>query len=488
MSNSTSILKMSISETVTSGEDDGISVERELGVIHNVKIIGFTSENDRQYTPEALEEAIPLYEGVRVNIDHPEKHPTQQRSSYDRFGKLTNVRFVQGKGLYGDLVYLKSHPMAEMICEAAERMPELFGMSHNAQGEGVVNKKGIFIVSKVTEVRHVDVVADPATTQSLEESSDSCKTVKKTKEAAYSGVGYKSKHQGPRARRGYVKAKSKSAIKSTATEAMDNDGSDMDVEVDPSEKKDRELHYKVLQIITRDDMADDRKADAVMELLQNSEEEGDDMNATEAKDGSMGSKEEAKDRIPDPEKDTSTDDTDESLEAYGKDEEKKADKKSKLLSVIDAEMSSEEKAEAIEAMYGDGEEPVEKDAAAGDMDEGEDEPDGDEADPALSQGKKERVKAVKVKESKRFKTVHDELSFYKAKDRIRELCESSGIKYEDQLVEDLSSLTADAAARQIKRLAIRSEKPKCSTPRPLQESKGETGIPGNDSIFRWLQN
>lgn len=493
MSNSTSILKMDISETVTSGEEDGISVERELGVIHNVKIIGFTSENDRQYTPEALEEAIPLYEGVRVNIDHPEKHPTQQRSSYDRFGKLTNVRFVQGKGLYGDLVYLKSHPMAEMICEAAERMPELFGMSHNAQGEGVVNKKGIFVVSKVTEVRHVDVVADPATTQSLEESADSCKAVKKTKEAAYSGVGYKSKHQGPKARRGYVKAKSKSAIKSTATEAANNDGGDMDVEVKPEEEKDKELHYKVMQIITRDDMADDRKADAVMELLQNTSEGDDDMNATEAKDGSMDAKEEAKDRIPDPEKDTSTDDTDESLEAYGDEEKKKSDKKSKLLSMIDSEMSSEEKADAIEAMYGEEgedseEDPAKKDMSAGDMDEGEDEPDGDEADPALSKGKKERVKAVKVKESKRFKSVHDELLFYKAKDRIRELCESSGIKYEDQLVEDLSSLTADAAARQIKRLAIRSEKPKCSTPRPLQESKGETGVPGNDSLFRWLQN
>jgi hypothetical protein len=59
--------------------------------------------------------------------------------------------------------------MAARICEAAERMPDAFGLSHNAQGEGD-EKDGIFVVSKIVEVRHVDVVADPATTKSLSES------------------------------------------------------------------------------------------------------------------------------------------------------------------------------------------------------------------------------------------------------------------------------------------------------------------------------
>lgn len=48
-------------------------------------------------------------------------------------------------------------------------MPDAFGLSHNAQGEGD-EKDGIFVVSKIVEVRHVDVVADPATTKSLSES------------------------------------------------------------------------------------------------------------------------------------------------------------------------------------------------------------------------------------------------------------------------------------------------------------------------------
>jgi hypothetical protein len=135
-----------------------------------VKILGFKSLNGRRYTPEAVKSAAKLYEGAMVNIDHPEGKPTGQRSAYDRFGKLVNIRYVEGEGLFGDLEYLTKHPMALRVAEAAERMPELYGMSHNAEGEGEDDDEGIFVVNRITEVRHVDLVADPATTKSLSES------------------------------------------------------------------------------------------------------------------------------------------------------------------------------------------------------------------------------------------------------------------------------------------------------------------------------
>lgn len=145
-----------------------LKVDRNRGIIRGVKILGLISENGRQYMPDAVRKAAKLYEGIRVNIDHPNK-PDDVRSAESRFGKLVRVRFIEGDGLYGDLEFLRSHPMAERICEAAERMPDAFGLSHNAQGEGDENKDGIFVVSKIVEVRHVDVVADPATTKSLSE-------------------------------------------------------------------------------------------------------------------------------------------------------------------------------------------------------------------------------------------------------------------------------------------------------------------------------
>ena len=174
-------MKRIIRESVMS--TSALRVDRKAGIIHGVKVLGLVSENGRRYTPAAVKAAAKLYEGVRVNVDHPEKDASQPRSAYDRLGKLINIRYVEGEGLYGDLEILMTHPMAKRICEAAERMPDAFGMSHNAQGEGEENKDGTFVVSKIVEVRHVDLVADPATTKSLSEST-SMKKMKESNEKA----------------------------------------------------------------------------------------------------------------------------------------------------------------------------------------------------------------------------------------------------------------------------------------------------------------
>jgi hypothetical protein len=164
---------ISLHEEVRSSS--GLHVDRDAGVIRNVKILGYESKNGRRYTAEAMKRAINLYEGVRCNIDHPhvlgKEKPDAPRSSYDRFGRLINVRYVEGQGLFGDLEYLKSHPMAPRVMEAAERMPDLFGLSHNAEGKGDT-ENGVFVVHEIVELRHVDLVPDAATNQSLAESYD----------------------------------------------------------------------------------------------------------------------------------------------------------------------------------------------------------------------------------------------------------------------------------------------------------------------------
>lgn len=427
-----------------------LMVDREAGVIRNVKIIGFNSQNGRRYTSGALKAAIPLYEGIKVNVDHPEKGPTQQRSSYDRFGKFVNVRFVEGEGLFGDLVYLKSHPIAEQVCEAAERMPDVFGMSHNAQGEGIVDKRGIFEVNKITEVRHVDLVADPATTQSLAESKQATK--QETEEAAYSGVYRKSKKRPPQARRNFVKSKSQSANKPTGTiKEADENSQPVDAKVDDGDKMKKDLHYRVMQILTRDDLADDQKADELIDFL--ADELGDiEMDATE----SVKETEEAMDRIDDKPKEDEKDSSDDTEE--GMDADKKADS-------VDAE----EKMDTCEKC-GSKMKPM-KESDDSDMDDKE--------------IGKERMKPVKES-----KDPEAELAYLKAKDKIRDLCEASGVKFEESLVEDLSSLEESAMERQIKRIAAAyvAAKPKCPpASAPLQESKGSS-IPEGESLFRWLQN
>lgn len=147
-----------------------LQVDKQACIIRNVKLLGFISKNGREYTPEAIKEAVPLYEGVPVNVDHTIDNKVP-RSVHDRLGRLINVHFVEGEGLYGDLVYLEKHPMAERLVEAAERMPDAMGFSHSADGLVRKLKGGIEQVYKISKVNSVDLVADPATCNSLSEST-----------------------------------------------------------------------------------------------------------------------------------------------------------------------------------------------------------------------------------------------------------------------------------------------------------------------------
>ena len=404
-------------------------VDRDKGIIKGVKIIGFNSQNGRRYLPEALKEAVPLYEGIKVNIDHPEKGPTQQRSSHDRFGKFINVRFVESEGIYGDLLYLKNHPLADSVCEAAEReeMNDVFGMSHNAQGEGTVDKNDIFVVSRITEVRHVDLVADPATTKSLTESQSPSE--QETEEAAGNRVRYKSKRQAPGAKRKFVKAKSKGAKKPTGT---------------LKESEDIDLHGEVMQILVNNEMPDEKKADAIIDFLTK-EIGGEEMDATE----SVEVKDETK-----------------IVEAKKPEDEKEKEMKEEVCDKCGSKMEQ----------YGD----KEKMSEADDEEDGEDE-DGEHEDE--EQDKKMMKESIDPEK---------ELAHYKTKDAIRTLCESNGVEFEESLVQDLGGLSPESLERQIKRIAAANlaAKPKCSpTQATFQESKeGSKKFPEGDSLFRWLAN
>ena len=143
-------------------------VDRAAGVIFGVRVLGRKSDNGREYLPEAIARALPLYEGASVRVNHP-KRPDDQRDTEDVLGWLVNARQSPDGGAVADLHLLTEHSLAARVMEAAERNPRLFGLSHNAQGDGEV-RDGVFVVHEITEVRSVDLVADPATTRGLFES------------------------------------------------------------------------------------------------------------------------------------------------------------------------------------------------------------------------------------------------------------------------------------------------------------------------------
>lgn len=143
---------------------EGAQVDAAAGVVRGVKIIGRVSKNGREYTREALQNAAPLYEGVKVNVNH-RPDAKSSRAYQDRFGVLQAVE-SRADGLYGDLHYNPKHPLAEQFAWDAQHAPRNVGLSHDAFGRSV-RRDGKVIIEEIKAVNSVDIVADPATTSGL---------------------------------------------------------------------------------------------------------------------------------------------------------------------------------------------------------------------------------------------------------------------------------------------------------------------------------
>ena len=147
----------------------GVAVDRDGGIVKNLKMCGLTSKRGREYPLKVLAEAVQsgLYEGIPCNINH--QKPGDDGDANDRLGVWVNTR-MGPDGVYGDLQYLKSHPFADRLCEAAERMPNVLGFSHLAEGDSEF-RNGIKVVQRINEVYSCDLVKQGATTKSMTESA-----------------------------------------------------------------------------------------------------------------------------------------------------------------------------------------------------------------------------------------------------------------------------------------------------------------------------
>jgi hypothetical protein len=151
--------------------DVRMRVDRAAGVIRGVKILGLTSRNGRRYLPEALARAAQLYEGAKVNVNHPKAGPLAPRDYQDRIGVIRGVQVQAGDGLFGDLHFNPKHVLAEQLMWDAEHAPENVGFSHNVQAR-TVRREDQLVVEEISRVQSVDLVADPATTRGLYEGAE----------------------------------------------------------------------------------------------------------------------------------------------------------------------------------------------------------------------------------------------------------------------------------------------------------------------------
>jgi hypothetical protein len=140
--------------------------DNRVGIVEGVKILGFKSRNKgRRYDPEGVN--VELYEGAPVNTNHPD--PSEQkkpRDIQDRFGWVEGVH-KEKDGLYAkSLKFNPKHPLAETFAWWAKNRPDKIGLSQNAFGDVYEGLDGE-VVDKVTDVRSIDLVSDPATTNGL---------------------------------------------------------------------------------------------------------------------------------------------------------------------------------------------------------------------------------------------------------------------------------------------------------------------------------
>ncbi|HEX5472890.1 MAG TPA: hypothetical protein VFW73_13445 [Lacipirellulaceae bacterium] len=156
-----------LQEYVDSGSQR-LRVDRAAGVIRGVKLLGLSSRNGRRYQEDALVQAVNLYEGAKVNINHPKGHPLSPRDYQDRLGVVRSVEFRAGVGLFGDLHFNPKHALSEQLVWDAEHAPQNVGMSHNVLAR--TKREGDeTVVEAITKVQSIDLVADPATTSGLYE-------------------------------------------------------------------------------------------------------------------------------------------------------------------------------------------------------------------------------------------------------------------------------------------------------------------------------
>lgn len=160
-----------LQEYVDSGSQR-LRVDRAAGVIRGVKLLGLNSRNGRRYREEALSGAIGLYEGAKVNINHPKGHPLSPRDYQDRLGVVRGVEFRTGEGLFGDLHFNPKHALSEQLVWDAEHAPQNVGMSHNVLARTKRDGEET-VVEAITKVQSIDLVADPATTSGLYEHAES---------------------------------------------------------------------------------------------------------------------------------------------------------------------------------------------------------------------------------------------------------------------------------------------------------------------------
>ena len=161
-------------ETFTEAFGSALSeaeIDYENLILKNVVVLGPTSTNGRKYPVETQKSALSLFEGIRAYVNHPKLNEmSEPRDMRDLIGEHKNLRVVEDKFepyTVSDLYLIDNAVVRDVVLPLAESKPHLAGNSIVARGKMVKEKDGTYKVEQILAARSIDIVTEPATTNSL---------------------------------------------------------------------------------------------------------------------------------------------------------------------------------------------------------------------------------------------------------------------------------------------------------------------------------
>ncbi len=164
-----------ILEYVQSGKITSDRIDREKGLIRDVKFLGEFSANkppfNHRYPRSTREAAIPLLEGARIYLNHPPRDKATETRPYEESLGVARRVHEKGDGLYGDFHFNPRSAIAEQICWDAENVPHGLGFSINGNSDHKHrDADGSMCVDAIDSLDSVDLVGKSATNRGLFES------------------------------------------------------------------------------------------------------------------------------------------------------------------------------------------------------------------------------------------------------------------------------------------------------------------------------
>lgn len=144
-----------------------VTTRADQRLVENVALAGPQSRNGYQYTEEALRQAVDLYNGKPVFLDHAGAGRSPlHRSTRDLVGSIIQPRYEAGR-LRGDIRVVDTESGRTFLALVEAQTPGV-GMSHVVLAERSADGQR---VERIQQVLSVDVVVNPATTSTFQEAT-----------------------------------------------------------------------------------------------------------------------------------------------------------------------------------------------------------------------------------------------------------------------------------------------------------------------------